>query len=76
MIDLCTVADASISVLPAVASSPQEVIDCRCGGTREGALGHGQFSRRHRRSFIDLFNLVCFGPDKRNSGMLVHLGGR
>jgi len=27
-------------------------------------------------AFIDLFNLVCFGPDKRNSGMFVHLGGR
>jgi len=27
-------------------------------------------------AFIDLFYLVCFGPDKRNSGMFVHLGGR
>jgi len=27
-------------------------------------------------AFIDLFNLVCFGRDKRNSGTFVHLGGR
>jgi hypothetical protein len=27
-------------------------------------------------AFFGLFNLVCFGPDGRNSGMFVHLGGR
>ena len=36
---------------------------------------HGQFSRRHRSSFVDLFNLTCFGPDKHNSRVFVHMGG-
>jgi len=27
-------------------------------------------------AFIDLFNLVCFGRDKRNSGRFVHFEGR
>jgi hypothetical protein len=48
----------------------------RCGVRERERSDMGSLRGVTAASLIDLFNLVCFGPDKRNSRLFVHMGGR